>query len=108
MGIRHSPIEDGRDDGEVGQVGAAGGRVVGQQHIARTDIGAQGTHLGQTEDNSQLIHATHKMVQWNSKTGNRTHGRETQLRQGNRTHVCQSHAWFCRPAKVRLSKVKKE
>ena len=38
-------MEDGRDDGEIGQVRSPGGRVVGQQHIARTDLGAQGAHL---------------------------------------------------------------
>ena len=102
----YSPVEDGRDDGEVGQVGAAGGRVVGQQHITGTDIGAQGTHLGQTEGTAHTQNSRDGTTKLGGGKQNSWTGDRTQT--GKQNSRCQSHAWFCRPAKVRSSEVKKE
>ncbi len=44
-GLRSALVEHGRDDGEVGQVGAARLRVVRQDHVAAFQVRAQGAHL---------------------------------------------------------------
>jgi hypothetical protein len=44
-GLRSALVEHGRDDGEVGQVGAASLRVISQNDVAAFQVRAQGAHL---------------------------------------------------------------
>ncbi len=44
-GLRSALVEHGRDDGEVGQVGAARLRVISQDDVAAFQVRAQGAHL---------------------------------------------------------------
>jgi hypothetical protein len=44
-GLRSALVEHGRDDSEVGQVGAARLRVIRQNNVAAFQVRAQGAHL---------------------------------------------------------------